>query len=91
MQEVSLKAINQASEEMNHIVYSDCLKLLDRGPVILCGGEHGVGVGYIRALAEQYDSFGVLQIDAHMDCRLKYFGYDYSHASITPIIQPPMG
>ena len=82
MQEVSLKAINQASEEMNHIVYSDCLKLLDRGPVILCGGEHGVGVGYIRALAEQYDSFGVLQIDAHMDCRLKYFGYDYSHASV---------
>ena len=77
-----LKDINKANSEMNHIVYLDCLKLLKKGPVILCGGEHGVGVGYIHALADQYDSFGVLQIDAHMDCRISYFGYEYSHASV---------
>lgn len=38
-------------------------------------------LGY-RALAEFYDRFGVLQIDAHADLRKSYEGFSYSHASI---------
>ena len=81
-QKTALHDINKASYEMNQIVYSDCLDLLEKGPMILCGGEHGVGIGYIQALAQKNKNFGILQIDAHMDCRIQYFGYDYSHASV---------
>ena len=82
IQQTSLHDINQACSEINQIVYSDCLDLFSRGPILLCGGEHGVGVGCTRALGEKHASFGVLQMDAHMDCRVQYFGYDYSHASV---------
>ncbi|MDV7399392.1 arginase family protein, partial [Arthrospira platensis SPKY1] len=46
------------------------------------GGEHSVPLGYLEALAERHDQFGVLQIDAHMDLREAYEGFTYSHASI---------
>ena len=73
--------INQASVQLNALVFNDVLPLLD-SPLILCGGEHGVGVGYIQALAKKHASFSILQLDAHMDCRVAYFGYAHSHASV---------
>ena len=39
-------------------------------------------MGYLEALSERYDSFGILQIDAHMDLRKAYEHFTYSHASI---------
>jgi agmatinase len=36
----------------------------------------------MHALAERNTDFGILQIDAHMDLRDAYEGFDYSHASI---------
>ena len=77
----ALKDINIASNQLNDIVFSDVQKYASN-PLVLLGGEHGVGVGYLRSLSSQYDHFSVLQIDAHMDCRVKYFGYEFSHASV---------
>ncbi len=77
-----LVEINHAGSKLNQIVYNDCSSYLKTSPLLLCGGEHGVGIGYVRALADQYSSFSILQIDAHLDCRVQYFGYDYSHASV---------
>ena len=78
-----LKMINQASIDLNNMVYSDTLTLLNQKKrFILCGGEHGVGIGYVKALSERYQHFSVLQIDSHMDCRQAYFGFHYSHASV---------
>jgi agmatinase len=80
-QHQQLADINRASDKVNQLVLKD-MDHHRNSPVILCGGEHGVGVGYIALFANQVESFSILQIDAHMDCRVQYFGYDYSHASV---------
>ncbi|MEK9727313.1 MAG: arginase family protein [Candidatus Margulisiibacteriota bacterium] len=74
--------INDASKQMNRWVYDDLITLAQNNKIILCGGEHGVGYGFVHALCQYYSDFSILQIDAHMDCRLAYFGFDFSHASI---------
>lgn len=50
-------------------------------PVIL-GGEHSVSVGAFRAVAKHYDSFSILQLDAHSDMRDEYEGSPYNHACV---------
>ena len=49
---------------------------------VLLGGDHSTVLGHIQACAERFGQFGILQIDAHMDLREKYEGFDFSHASI---------
>lgn len=57
--------------------------LLDAGKgVVLLGGDHSTPLGYLHALAERHEEFGILQIDAHCDLRPAYEGFEYSHASI---------
>jgi len=55
--------------------------LLGKIPVVL-GGEHTVTCGVIAALKKRYDSFGVIQFDAHADLRNEYEGSPYSHACV---------
>lgn len=50
-------------------------------PVVL-GGEHTVTCGVIPALQRHYDSFGVIQFDAHADLRDSYEGSGFSHACV---------
>jgi agmatinase len=50
--------------------------------VALLGGDHSTPLGYYEALASIHDSFGILHLDAHMDLRIAYEGFTYSHASI---------
>ncbi|GAA4387937.1 agmatinase family protein [Hymenobacter koreensis] len=57
--------------------------LLDAGKgVVVLGGDHSTPLGYMHALAERHEEFGILQIDAHCDLRVAYEGFEYSHASI---------
>ena len=78
-----LKTINEAGENLNIYVKSATQKLLKAGKLVgLVGGEHSVPLGFLRALSEQYDRFGILQLDAHADLRKAYQGLTYSHASI---------
>ena len=64
-------------------VQTETAALLEAGKCIgIVGGEHSVPLGFLRALSEVHDSFGILQIDAHMDLREAYEGFRYSHASI---------
>jgi agmatinase len=75
--------INEACENLNVYVKSTALKYLkEKKMVALLGGDHSTPLGMLRALAEQYDRFGVLQIDAHLDLRKAYEGFTYSHASV---------
>ncbi|MBC6990311.1 MULTISPECIES: agmatinase family protein [Hymenobacter] len=56
---------------------------LDAGKgVVVLGGDHSTPLGYLHALAERHEEFGILQIDAHCDLRPAYEGFEYSHASI---------
>ena len=79
----SLLTINAACEKLNNHIQSTAQKYLKMGKIVaLVGGDHSSPLGYIRALAEVYDRFAVLQIDAHADLRNSYEGFAYSHASI---------
>lgn len=78
-----LESINMACDEMVAFVQQECAYWLDRKRIVgLLGGDHSTPLGFIRALAERNDAFGILQIDAHCDLRDAYEGFHYSHASV---------
>lgn len=75
--------VNKRSTQLNKIVYENCKTLLNNKKIVgLVGGDHSVPFGYLKALSEEYDVFGILQIDAHCDLRKAYEDFEYSHASI---------
>ncbi|MCS7084712.1 MAG: agmatinase family protein [Bacteroidia bacterium] len=77
------RTINEACEEFRQWMYRTADEWLKKNKLVgVLGGEHSVPLGLIQALADRYESFGVLQIDAHADLRVRYTGFDYSHASI---------
>jgi agmatinase len=76
-------AINAECEKLNKLVKSKALQYLDKNKIVaLLGGDHSTPLGLMQALAEKYESFAILQIDAHADLRDAYEGFEYSHASI---------
>ena len=79
----TIDEVNAACEEMIAFVHEETSKVLDNDKVCgLVGGDHSTPLGFLKALAERNESFGILQIDAHMDLRKAYEGFTYSHASI---------
>lgn len=79
----NIAEVNEASAKLNQWVFEQCSTLLNRGKkVVLLGGDHSTPLGYLNALSQQHDSFGILQIDAHADLRNAYEGFEFSHASI---------
>ena len=79
----TLKEINEGSNFLNNWVYEQTKELLHEGKLVgLLGGDHSTPLGFYKAIAEKYESFGILQIDAHCDLRKSYEGFKYSHASI---------
>ncbi len=78
-----LNEINYNCEIVNEWIYAQTKKQLDNGKLVaLLGGDHSVPLGYLKALAEKNNNFGILQIDAHHDLRNSYEGFTHSHASI---------
>ncbi len=75
--------VNAICESVNTIVHDETAKVLAEGRVPgLVGGEHAMSFGAIRACAEAMGEIGILQIDAHMDLRDAFEGFQWSHASI---------
>jgi agmatinase len=82
-QKPMIARINEACESLNIYVKNTTRKHLQDGKLVgLLGGDHSTPLGFIRALAEQHDRFGILHIDAHADLRKAYEGFTYSHGSI---------
>jgi agmatinase len=78
-----LEEVNEGGKMMHDWIFELSSKYLAQGKkVALLGGDHSTPLGYIKALATQHESFGILQIDAHADLRKAYEGFLYSHASI---------
>jgi len=78
-----LDKINKACKDQNEEVKNRVLHWMNKGKkVALLGGDHSTPLGYYQALATKYDNFGILHLDAHMDLRIAYEGFTYSHASI---------
>lgn len=79
----SVKEINEGSNYLNNWVYEQSKAILDKQKIVgLLGGDHSTPLGLMKALAEKHGSFGILQIDAHCDLRIRYEDFTYSHASI---------
>lgn len=78
-----LATVNQASAALNHWVYTQASELLEQGKLVgIVGGDHSVPFGLMQAIAQKYEDYGILHIDAHADLRQAYEGFIYSHASI---------
>lgn len=56
--------------------------LKDKKFPVMLGGEHSVSVGAFRAIAKHYETFSILQLDAHSDMRDEYEGSPYNHACV---------
>jgi len=79
----TLKEVNEGSHFLNNWVYQQAKAVLDSGKLLgVLGGDHSTPLGYMKAIAEKYGDFGIVQIDAHCDLRIAYEGFVYSHASI---------
>lgn len=79
----SLDEINKQSEILKNELKERVLYWQNKGKkVVLLGGDHSTPLGYYEALATKHDNFGILHLDAHMDLRIAYEGFTYSHASI---------
>lgn len=75
--------IDQLSVKMMDWVNETAREWREKGKLVaVLGGDHSTPLGLINALAEEHPDFGILQIDAHMDLRESYEGFEYSHASI---------
>lgn len=78
-----LNAINKVCRELHTEVKEKVLLWMQKGKkVVLLGGDHSTPLGYYEALASIHDNYGILHLDAHMDLRIAYEGFTYSHASI---------
>lgn len=78
-----LEELNRESLRLNRWVKSETVQLMETGKLVgILGGDHSVPLGFIQALAEKYDGFSILHIDAHADLRESYEGFQFSHASI---------
>ncbi len=77
-------AVNKNCDAMTEWVYAESKKILDSNKLLgIIGGDHSVPLGAIKALSEKHKGdFSILHIDAHADLRIKYQGYNQSHASI---------
>ncbi len=75
--------INADCLDLKNYVKETTEKLLNEGKIVgIVGGEHSVPLGYLEALSDKYEDFGILHIDAHSDLRDAYLGLEHSHASI---------
>jgi agmatinase len=75
--------INAACEQMNLWVEERVNYWRGQGKKVgLIGGDHSTPLGFFRANSKHFPGHGILHIDAHMDLRIAYEGFTYSHASI---------
>jgi len=85
--EADFAKVNELSTKVEKSVYESTRSVLAAGRIpALLGGDHSTPLGAMRAAAEHAKAegvpLGILQIDAHMDLRIAYEGFEQSHASI---------
>ena len=81
--EQQLEQINAIHQQLTAWIHKQTQDLLEQNKIPgLVGGEHSVSLGLLQSLAQNYSAFGILHIDAHLDLRKAYMGFNQSHASI---------
>ena len=78
-----ISLVEKGSEKLNEWLKSKCSQYMNQGKKVgIVGGDHSVPLGFLQALADNHEEFGILHLDAHADLRNAYEGFRYSHASI---------
>ncbi len=78
-----LQLVNEECAVMNEWVEQRTGFWLDQGKMVgLIGGDHSTPLGLFRTQAARHEEFGILHIDAHLDLRIAFEGFTFSHASI---------
>lgn len=79
-----LTKINAASDIMNNFVYEQTMKIMQQGKrSILLGGDHSTPFRHVDAITRVIGKeIGMLVVDAHLDMRVAYEYFTYSHASV---------
>lgn len=78
-----LEDVARVQNDIKSKLRADANDLIKEGKkVCVLGGEHSTPLGLLEAMGDNYESFGILQIDAHADLRDAYEGFEQSHASI---------
>ena len=78
-----LQKINRHTLQFKEDIKAKAATYLNKGKLVaVLGGDHSTALGLIEVLAEKYEEFGILHIDAHATLRKAYQGFIYSHASI---------
>lgn len=81
--ESDIKRINtECRDFLDHIKHKALYQLEQGKKVAMIGGDHSTTLGMIEAFAHEYESFAILQFDAHADLREAYEGFEFSHASV---------
>ncbi|GJQ30345.1 MAG: agmatinase [Phycisphaerae bacterium] len=79
----AVKAVNAAGVKVSQFTYAAAASILAEGKVPgLIGGEHSTPFGFIEAVADHHEEIGILHLDAHLDLRVAFEGFTWSHASI---------
>lgn len=77
------ECVDVACARMNAYVGQRVAAALREGRIPgVVGGEHAVSYGAICACVDHFGPLGVLHIDAHLDLRQAYEGFEWSHASV---------
>jgi agmatinase len=75
--------IAKGAERLNNWLAGRIAFWKKQGKIVgLVGGDHSTPLGYHTYLAGLGQEYGILTIDAHLDLRRAYEGFEYSHASI---------
>ncbi len=78
-----INEVDKSGEWLNDKVEEISTNWLNKNKLVaLVGGEHSIALGLIKAVSKKYESFSILQIDAHADLRQSYENFKYSHATI---------
>jgi agmatinase len=81
--QIIIAEVDDGAKELNNWVKNECLNNIKKGKLVaLLGGDHSTPLGFMQALAELNEEYGILQIDAHADLRESFEGFEFSHASI---------
>lgn len=76
--------VNEGFVQMHESIYAQTKHWIETGKTVgVVGGDHTVGFGAVRAVAEHEGEIGVLYIDAYSDMHLAGESvFDYSHLSV---------
>ncbi|XWN35329.1 MAG: agmatinase family protein [Roseivirga sp.] len=78
-----VQKIDHYAHQLKEDIKAKALTYLQAGKMVaVLGGDNSTPLGLIEALAEPYNNFGILQINAHSGLRRAYQGFTYSHASV---------